>query len=216
MSINSQLPGHPPVILFSKHLTISCMSSTVFGAIWAKLQHSKACLSRGYNIWKAHERGSGEFFIPVIHQVFIPYLWRARHHSKQCGISSKGNEAPALMKPIFWGAACPPDHKQTNRNIISGTDQYYGEKIEGNREWQAALFWIFREDFIKESADTCMVLKGRFEWTEGASHVLCGERVPFQAEPPASAEAEARVAAPQGTVGREDGTRLWQGFQIFF
>lgn len=54
---------------------------------------------------------------------------------------------------------------------------------------KAVLFWLFREDFIKERADTKVVFKQRSEQREGASHVLCGERVPLQAEPPASAEA---------------------------
>lgn len=55
---------------------------------------------------------------------------------------------------------------------------------------------------------------------------MCGERVPFQKEPPASAEAKARGKEAPGAAAQEayqEGrweqlleTRLWQGFQILF
>ena len=52
-------------------------------------------------VYSSPQRESSESNLPIIHQVFIPYLLSAWHCPKQYAISRKGIKAPALMKPIF-------------------------------------------------------------------------------------------------------------------
>lgn len=110
MSINSQLCGHPAVILFPTHLSTGCQARGVpLGQAIQRNQPSFSVFRREQDTWRVnailcrvtHKRESGEFILPLIHQVFSPCLLSVRHCSQQHRPSSKGHKATALLQPAF-------------------------------------------------------------------------------------------------------------------
>lgn len=152
MSINSQLCGHPTVILFPKHLSTGCQAQGVpLGQAIQRNQPSFSVFRREQDTWRVnailcrvtHKRESGEFILPLIHQVFSPCLLSVRHCSQQHRPSSKGHKAAALLEPAFR-CRQPADKP---REI-----QYQAAQSNGVAE--AALLWIFMKHHTEKTADT--------------------------------------------------------------